>query len=784
MLYPEGHPYRWPTIGYMEDLTAASYEDVVEFFKKYYEPANASLVIAGDIEPAKTRALVEKWFSDVKPGTAVIPPIDHPHVKLTGVKRKTLEDRVQLPRLYLAWLTPPLHRPGDAELDVVSQILAGGKNSRLYKRLVYDLQIAQDVSAFQASAALDSAFPDRRHVAAGRCGRDARGAHRSHPDDRGRGAGDAAEDAAGRARVRARDQPDRGVVLQPDGKRRRRLRQGKPAERLLLRHRQSGLLQRGPVALPRADGLRRPGGGRVLAARRQARRAERRAGEKAVTMQPALSSATWRLKVSLAPGPQAFCSVHRPRRARLRRSPGGTIVRAAPPDRSAPPKPGPPPALKLPAIQKRTLSNGLPVWIVELHKVPVVHVSLAVKAGSGADPRSKFGVANLTAEMLDEGAGARDALQIADGIDYLGASLSTSSTFDAAFVELHVPVARLGDALPIMADVALRPTFPEKELQRVARGAAGVDPPGAGRPGGARPVRVPAARLRPPAPLRHDVVRDRGVGEGLHASRISAVSRASLRPVERGAHRDRRRHAGLRRRAAGIRVRRLEGDGSAPPVPYRPRPQLTSRQVYLIDKPGAAQSQIRIGWVGVPRSTPDYFALRVLNTMLGGAFTSRLNQNLREEHGYAYGASSAFDMRGSAGPFYAAAGVQTDKTAEALTEFFKELDAIRKPIPAEELDKAKNYVALLLPRNFETTESLAGSLAQVFVYNLPADYYATFTDRVRAVTPADVQRAAERYLQPDKFAVVVVGDLKVIEPGIRALNLGPITTVTIDDVLK
>jgi zinc protease len=158
MLFPEGHPYRWPTIGSMEDLTAASYEDVVEFFKKYYAPANASLVIAGDIDPAKTRAVVEKWFSDVKPGSASIPPIDHPHVKLSGVQRKTMEDRVQLPRLYLTWLTPALFKPGDAELDVVSQILAGGKNSRLYKRLVYDLQIAQDVSAFQASAALDSQF--------------------------------------------------------------------------------------------------------------------------------------------------------------------------------------------------------------------------------------------------------------------------------------------------------------------------------------------------------------------------------------------------------------------------------------------------------------------------------------------------------------------------------------------------------------------------------------------------------------------------------------------------
>ncbi len=158
LLYPEGHPYRWPTIGYMEDLTAASYEDVVDFFKKYYQPSNASLVVAGDIDPARTRAMVEKWFSDVKPGSGLVPPIDYPHAFLTDVKRKTIEDRVQLPRLYLSWLTPPFFDPGDAELDVISQVLAGGKNSRLYKRLVYDLQIAQDVAAYQASAALGSQF--------------------------------------------------------------------------------------------------------------------------------------------------------------------------------------------------------------------------------------------------------------------------------------------------------------------------------------------------------------------------------------------------------------------------------------------------------------------------------------------------------------------------------------------------------------------------------------------------------------------------------------------------
>ncbi len=158
MLYPQGHPYRWPTIGYMEDLTAATYDDVVQFFRTYYQPANASLVIAGDIDPAKTRAAVEKWFADVKPGAAPVPPIDYPHPVLNEVKRKTIQDRVQLSRLYLTWLTPAHLAPGDAELDVLSLLLAGGKNSRLYKRLVYELQIAQDVAAFQSSKSLNSEY--------------------------------------------------------------------------------------------------------------------------------------------------------------------------------------------------------------------------------------------------------------------------------------------------------------------------------------------------------------------------------------------------------------------------------------------------------------------------------------------------------------------------------------------------------------------------------------------------------------------------------------------------
>jgi predicted Zn-dependent peptidase len=204
--------------------------------------------------------------------------------------------------------------------------------------------------------------------------------------------------------------------------------------------------------------------------------------------------------------------------------------------------------------------------------------------------------------------------------------------------------------------------------------------------------------------------------------------------------------------------------------------------VYLVDKPGAAQSQIRIGWIGAPRSTPDYFPLQVMNSILGGSFSSRLNLNLREKHGYTYGASSVFDMRASAGPFTAFAGVQTDKTAEALKEFFNELNGILQPVPADELARAKNYVVLRYPSAFETTGDISRRLEDVLVYHLPDDYFSNYVKNIQAVTAADVQRVAQKYIQPARFVVVIVGDLKAIEPGVRALNLGPIKVLKLDDV--
>jgi predicted Zn-dependent peptidase len=211
--------------------------------------------------------------------------------------------------------------------------------------------------------------------------------------------------------------------------------------------------------------------------------------------------------------------------------------------------------------------------------------------------------------------------------------------------------------------------------------------------------------------------------------------------------------------------------------------QPARRDIYVVDKPAAEQSQIRIGWIGVPRSTPDYFTLSVLNTALGGSFTSRLNQNLREKHGYTYGASSVFDMRLSAGPFVAAAGVQTDKTAEALREFFNELEGIQKPIPNEELTRAKNYLALGFPADFETTADLSRRIEEMIVYRLPETYFEQYVSKIEAVTPAAVQKAAATHIQPGKFVVVVVGDAKTIEAPVRALKLGPVRVMRVEEAI-
>jgi predicted Zn-dependent peptidase len=457
-------------------------------------------------------------------------------------------------------------------------------------------------------------------------------------------------------------------------------------------------------------------------------------------------------------------------------------ISAQAPDRTRAPQPGPPPPLRLPTIQKRQLSNKLPVWIVELHEVPVVQVTLVVTSGGADDPPGKFGVTSLTTAMLTEGAGSRSALELADAIDFLGADLTASSTFDASAVRLHVPVARLASALPIMADVALRPTFPPAELERVRQ---------------ERLTSLLQARDDPPSIAAQAFVRvlygsTHRYGTSLigTADTIKVLTTSDLRTQYDATFRLEQSALLIVGDVVPDRVMALlessfggwKGLGPAGRVSLPAAAQPLARLVYIVDKPGAPQSQIRIGGVGVPRSTPDYFPLQVMNTILGGAFTSRLNMNLREKRGYTYGAGSGFDMRASAGPFAAAAGVQTDKTAESLTEFFHELTGILQAVPQDELTRAKNYLSLRFPAGFESTSDISRRLEDAFVYSLPDDYFATYVRNTEAVTVAEVQRVARQYIQPSRFAVVVVGDRRVIEASFRTLNLGPIKALGIDDV--
>jgi predicted Zn-dependent peptidase len=406
-----------------------------------------------------------------------------------------------------------------------------------------------------------------------------------------------------------------------------------------------------------------------------------------------------------------------------------------------------------------------------------------VKAGAGDDPAGKFGVASLTAAMLDEGAGSRAALQIADEVEFLGAPLATSSSFDASAVRLNVPVARLRDALPVMSDVVMRPTFPEEELNRLRQE----------RLTALLQAKDDAASVAPMAFARivFGAMHRYGTGAAGTEATLKGFTTQDLRSFHSTMYQPGNATLIVVGDVMGDTVlSQLEthfgswkGTGPATRRALPQATQLAQGQITIVDMPGAEQSQIRIGWVGVPRSTSDYFTLEVLNTILGGSFTSRLNQNLREEHQYSYGASSRFDMRLSAGPFFAGAGVQTDKTPEAIREFFNELNGISKPVGPEELAKAKNYIALSFPGEFETIGDLSSHIEELVVYSLPDLYFSKYVDNIQAVTAEAVQKTAATYIQPKRFSVVVVGDRKVIEPGIRALNLGPVRVMSVDEAI-
>ena len=445
-------------------------------------------------------------------------------------------------------------------------------------------------------------------------------------------------------------------------------------------------------------------------------------------------------------------------------------------DRTRPPALGPTPALRLPAVQSAVLPNGLRMFVIEMHEVPVVDITLSIDAGAVGDPADLPGLATFTAGMLDEGAGRRAALEIAEEADFLGARLRTAASFDIATVYLHVPKRQLGPAFDLMADVALRPTFADSEVtrQRELRRTAIIQQ--RDQPNAIAAVAFPAIVFGTAHPYGRPIGGTEASTAALTRERVVEFYRVYYRPSNARLLIVGDISLAEARQLVTARFGGWErGEPRTAPAAAAP-PSPAPRTIYIIDKPGAAQSVIRIGHVGVARDNPDYFPIEVMNTILGGSFTSRLNQNLRETHGYTYGANSGFDQRRMPGPFQAASSVQSSKSDSALIEFMRELRGIRdEAVPQAELDKARSYLALGMPGNFETTAGAARQFTELLTYGLPLDYYNTYIQRITAVTAADVQRVARLYLNPDQFVITIVGDRASIEAGLRALGEGPIS---------
>ncbi|MBC8086840.1 MAG: insulinase family protein [Phycisphaerae bacterium] len=443
-------------------------------------------------------------------------------------------------------------------------------------------------------------------------------------------------------------------------------------------------------------------------------------------------------------------------------------------DRTKPPELGAAAELKLPAMVEKTLPNGLKLVVVEQHEMPVVDVALVVRTGAEADPVGKGGLATLTANMLDEGAGSRDALAIADQVGFLAIDLGTGSGWDQSTISLHSTKATLDSALALMADVALRPTFAEKEftrlhndrltglLQEQDRGPAIADRAFASIVFGDDNTyghSVSGSRETIENVVREDVQNFWRTWYVPNNATLVVVGDITVAEAEERAN-------ALFGSWAQTSLPTLAAVSAAPPA--------QASKIYIVDKPNAPQTSFRLGSVGVARSSQDYYPIQVLNTALGGSFTSRLNQNLRETKGYTYGAGSRFSMRREAGPFVASAEVVAEKTDSAMIEFMKELNNIRQPMSAEELEKTKKYLQLGYAENFESTRDIAGAIAGLVPYSLPLNTLSDFQSKIGGITGAEVERTARTYIDPAKMSLVVVGDRKSIEPALKALNIAPI----------
>jgi zinc protease len=726
-LFPRGHPYSWAVIGSMEDLSAASVDDVKDFFRTYYTPNNATLAIVGNFDPAQAKQLVEKYFGPLAPGPALErPELWYP--TLEGEKRVAVSDRVPQPRIFLVYPSVAYFKPGEAELDVTASVLGDGKNSRLYKTLVYDKQLASEVSVFNFSLEIAGAFV---------------------------------------VDVTARPGQSLDAVAQiVDEEVARLAKEGPTPEEI---ERAKAKIEYGFVS-----GLERIGGfgGKADLLNRyntylgepdffdeDAARYQKLTAQDVRGVANQYLNTKNRLVVTYTPEESS-----RPTAQEF--------------DRSKIPAIGDRASFTAPDPKTKTLANGLTVIVAERRDLPTVAVNLVVKSGGANDVTGKPGTASMTARMLDEGTTTRSALQIASEIERLGANLGVGAGAESSSISLEALTRNLKPSLAIMADVVLNPAFAVEELERQRKLRLDEIAQELQNPAAA------AAQLFPK--LLFGESHPYGQPVGGVAESIQAVTAADLKAFHAANYKPNNsalifsgdvsldQAVALAEEQFGSWKR-----ADVPAINFPETKAVTENVVYLVDRQDAPQSQIRIGSFGPPRSTEDYFAVEVMNTVLGGGFSSRLNLNLRENKGYAYGAFNNLVYRTRPGYWASTAGVKTEVTKESLVEFENEIKGIsgERPVSAAELADAKANLVRGYAQRFETNAQVAGEIGTLFAYGLPLETLTRYAAGIDAVTPDQVAAAARKYVDASKTVILVVGDLAKIEQPVRSLNLGRVVVI-------
>ncbi len=732
-LFPPGHPYRHSTIGSMEDLNAASLEDVHEWFENYYGAANAVLVLAGDINVEEARPLVEKYFGEISSG----PPLTKWNSFVPDRRKNTSEtmyDKVPQDRVTRQWAVPGRLDKERAMLELAASVLGSGKNSRLFKSLTYEKQIASSAYSYVNEQQLASFFVIT------------------------------ADAQKGVSPVEIEGEIERIVdEFIANGPTKAEL------DRIKTDYKAS--LVRGLESVSGDDGIAGILGQGELYANDPLFVTN--------TFLPWVESATPE-DVRKAAEKWLSTGYHQ---VIVRPYPTYSTIDTSP-DRSSLPFPQTTPDLTFPEVETATLSNGIKLYVANRPTVPVINIATVFDAGYAADQGGKLGVSSYTLAMLDEGTKKRSTLGIAEEAEDLGANINTWSTLDTSNVSLSALKSNLRPSLDLYADILMNPAFKQKEVDRLRKQwIAGISQEKA------QPVQL-ALRLLPPAlygPDHSYGIPYTGSGteqsinsittEDLHDFRdtwlqpnnatIVVVGDTTLSEIRPELERALRRWTG-RTPAPQKTITEVEG----------PR----SNRLILIDKPGSPQSIILGGRLAPPSSAPNDPAITVMNDILGGQFTSRINMNLREDKSWAYGAyTTLFGAKGQR-PVIAYAPVQTDKTAESLTELRKEIDQFlggKRPTP-EELADAIALNVKSLPGNYETGSAVLSSMLSSLRYGRPLNYPAGLTQQYEAVTLTDVESAARQVFQPANFTWIVVGDLQEIEAPLRTLELGPVEIWDLD----